>query len=271
MSEAEDTERARVALAAARAGGEHALAAFRGELDVETKSNKTDVVTRIDREAQARVLETVRETFPDEPVVGEEPAEGVETELPAEGPAWVVDPIDGTNNYVRGLRLWATSVAAVVDGEPVAAANVLPALDDSYRLGPGGVTRNGEPVGASGRADPETFRAVPLMYWERDRRAEYATVTRELVERFDDLVRYGSAQAALSFVADGGVEVALTNVDANPWDTVAGVGMVRAAGGTVTTLEGERWRFDDRGLVASNGRAHGEALAAARAADAARE
>jgi myo-inositol-1(or 4)-monophosphatase len=271
MSEAEDTERARVALAAARAGGEHALAAFRGTLDVETKSNKTDVVTRIDRESQARVIETIRETFPEEPVVGEEPAEGVETELPAEGPAWVVDPIDGTNNYVRGLRLWATSVAAVIDGEPVAAANVLPALGDSYRLGPGGVTRNGEPVGASDRSDPETFRAVPLMYWERDRRAEYATVTRELVERFDDLVRYGSAQAALSFVADGGVEVALTNVDANPWDTVAGVGMVRAAGGTVTTLEGERWRFDDRGLVASNGRAHEEALAAARAADAARE
>jgi len=266
----EDTERARVAEAAARAGGEHALSAFRDDLDVETKANKTDVVTRLDREAQQRVVATIRETFPDEPVVGEEPAEGVRTTVPETGPAWVVDPIDGTNNYVRGVRLWATSVAAVVDGEPVAAANVLPATGDSYRLGPGGATRNGEPVATSGRSDPETFRVVPVMWWPRERRAEYAALTREILTRFDDIARYGSAQAALSMVADGAVEGAVTNVETNPWDTIAGAGMVRAAGGRVTNLEGERWSHDDRGLVATNGRAHGEALAAARAADAER-
>jgi len=266
----EDTERARVAEAAARAGGEHALSAFREDLDVETKANKTDVVTRLDREAQERVVGTIRESFPDEPVVGEEPAEGVRTTVPETGPAWVVDPIDGTNNYVRGVRLWATSVASVVDGEPVAAANVLPSTGDSYRLAPGGVTRNGEPVTASERSDPETFRVVPAMWWPRDRRAEYTALAREIVTRFDDLARYGSAQAALSMLADGAVEGVVTNVVANPWDTIAGVGMVRAAGGTVTDLAGERWSHDDRGLVASNGRAHEEVLVAARAADAER-
>ncbi len=263
----EDTERARVASAAAWAGGEHALSAFRDDLDVETKANKTDVVTRIDREAQERVVATIRETFPEEPVVGEEATEGVRTTVPETGPAWVVDPIDGTNNYVRGVALWATSVASVVDGEPVAAANLLPATRDSYRLGPGGVTRNGEPVTASDRTDPETFRVVPAMWWPRDRRGEYAALAREIVTRFDDLARYGSAQASLSLLADGAVEGVVTNMETRPWDTIAGVGMVRAAGGRVTNLRGERWSYDDRGLVATSGRAHGEVLSAIRVAD----
>jgi myo-inositol-1(or 4)-monophosphatase len=67
-------------------------------------------------------------------------------------------------------------------------------------------------------------------------------------------------------VAAGSLEGTLTTVDANPWDTVAGVHMVRQAGGTVTDLDGEPWRHDSTGLVASNGEAHDELVAAARAA-----
>jgi myo-inositol-1(or 4)-monophosphatase len=68
-------------------------------------------------------------------------------------------------------------------------------------------------------------------------------------------------------VAAGSLEATITNVDPNPWDTVAGVHLVRQAGGRVTDLAGDRWRHDSRGLVASNGRAHDEVLAAARAID----
>jgi myo-inositol-1(or 4)-monophosphatase len=71
-------------------------------------------------------------------------------------------------------------------------------------------------------------------------------------------------------VADGALEGTITNVRCHPWDAVAGVYMVRRAGGTVTDLDGNRWRHDSIGLVASNGYVHDDALAAARAIDGAR-
>lgn len=255
--------RVAVAREAATAGGDVAESLFRTDLDILTKDGKTDVVTRADREAQQRVVETIESSFPDEVVVGEE--DGAPTTVPPDGPAWIVDPIDGTYNYISGVRRWATSVAAVVGGEPVAAANVLPALGDTYVAGPDGVTRNGVPVSVSDRTDPDTLTVVPTIWWDLDNREEYAAVTREIVTRFGDLARFRSAQATLSLVAAGGVDGAITTVDPHPWDTVAGAYMVEQAGGTVTDLDGERFTHESVGLVASNGAVHDEMLAAAQA------
>ncbi len=260
----EDVEaRAETALRAARAGAAVAEEGFRGDLEVERKGGKTDVVTAADRDAQRAVIEVVREAYPDDTVVGEE--EDALKAIPDEGPTWVVDPIDGTNNYVRGTRVWTTSVAAVLDGEPVAAANVAPSLGDTYAAGGGGPTRNGEPVAVTDEADPEACTVCPTFWWAFDRREEYAVACREAVERFGDIRRPGSAQLTLSMVAAGELDGAFTNLYTNPWDTVAGAHLVRTAGGTVTDLHGERWRHDSEGLVASNGRVHDELLAAARA------
>jgi myo-inositol-1(or 4)-monophosphatase len=264
MSDDRET-RAALAVEAAEAGAAVAAQRFRTGIDVEVKGGKTDVVTEADRLAQRRVIEAIRGEFPDDAVVGEE--EDERKTVPEDGAAWVIDPIDGTNNFVRDGRVWATSVAAVVDGEAVAAANVLPAMGDTYAVGPDGVTRNGDPVAVSDAADPEVFAVSPTVWWPRDRRDEYAAVVREVVERFGDVRRYGCAQATLSMVADGGLEAAVTNLRANPWDTVAGVEMVRAAGGVVTDVYGDRWRHDSTGLVASNGEAHGELLEAVRVAE----
>ncbi|MFB6121773.1 MAG: inositol monophosphatase [Halobacteriaceae archaeon] len=254
------TDRASVALTAARRGGEAARAQFREGVAVETKGRATDYVTAADREAQRRVVETVREAFPEDAVVGEE--DGHDRPLPESGAAWVVDPIDGTGNYVRNLPMWATSVAAVVDGETVAAANVMPALDDEVVLADGEVERNGDPMAVSEQTAPETFHVAPTLWWERDERDTYADVCEGLVTRFDDLRRYGSAQFALSAVATGAIEAAVSTEAGHPWDTVAGVAMVRAAGGVVTDPRGERWHPDSEGLVASNGEAHDAVLAA---------
>lgn len=270
--------RATLATRAAEAGARVALESFRGELTIETKSGKTDVVTQTDRDAQQRVVSVIREEFPDDPVVGEEQLKPRPTErasgerrdsraddarktVPETGPAWVIDPIDGTSNYVRGLRIWGTSVAAVEDGEAVAGVTVLPALADTYRVGPEGVTLNGDPIAVSDREDPETFAVAPT-YLRYDRPERYAATMGELGTRFGDLRRFGCSQATLAAVAGGSLEGAVTNVEMHPWDTVAGVGMIRRAGGTVTDIDGDPWRHDSRGLVASNGRAHDELLAA---------
>jgi len=255
-------DRAAAARRAAQAGGRVALDTFREDLAVETKAERTDLVTQADHAAQAEVVEVLEAAFPNEPVIGEE--SGIPSALPDAGPAWIVDPIDGSNNYVRGLPTWTTSVAAVWDGEPIAAATHLPVPDDRYVAGAGTTQRNGQPVGVSSVAEPELALVVPTIWWPMDRRDEYARAVNGIVRRFADMRRFGSVQAALAYVASGAIDAVLTNVIANPWDTVAGVHLVRQAGGTVTDITGSRWRHDATGLVASNGPVHEAVLEVAR-------
>ena len=256
--------RVELAAASAQAGAEVAVDSFRTALEIEHKSGKTDVVTRADRRAQEAVVDCIRSHSGDVTVIGEE---GDATQaVPETGTVWIVDPIDGTNNFVRGNRHWATSVACLVDGDPVAAANILPALGDRYIGTPEGVTLNGDPVSVSDRSDPDRFAVVPTVWWGFDRREEYAAVLEAIVGRFGDLRRPGSAQVSLSLLAGGTYEGVFTTVDAPAWDTVAGAALVRWAGGTVTDLDGSAWHHDTPGIVASNGRAHDELLAAVREA-----
>jgi len=261
----DENARAETAREAAQAGAAVAAELFRADLTVERKDGKTDLVTRADRETEAAVLDVVEDAFPDEPVVAEETASGAD--VPDDGPAWIVDPIDGTNNFVHDIPVWATAVAAVVDGEAVGAAAVLPALGDSYVADASGSYLNGQPVEVSPRTDPETQSVTPTFWWGPDRRDEYGTAASEIVERFGDLVRFRSAQATLAMVAAGSIDATFTNRETHAWDTVAGAYLVEQAGGRVTDIDGEPWRHDSRGLVASSGHNHDEVLAAARATD----
>ena len=272
---ADEHHRAAVAERAARSGGVVARESFRGEVAVETKANKNDYVTEADRDAQRQVVATIREEFPGDgfvceeeltqlvgPESGEDEPTALET-VPDSGAAWIVDPIDGTANFVRGLHTWTTSVAATVDGETVGSATYLPATGDLYAGGPESVTRDGRTVSVSERTDPETFAVAPAGWWDRDDRTEFGDLCTAVVERFGDMRRLGSFQATLAAVADGGLEGTICTTPTYLWDTVAGVHLVREAGGTVTDVAGDPWDYDSHGLVASNGRDHDELLDAA--------
>ena len=260
----DETHRAAVAERAARAGGVVARERFRQEVRVETKADKTDVVTAADRDAQQQVLATVRREFPDDPFLCEEEVQVTGPEavdrreaVPRSGPVWVIDPIDGTANYVRGLRYWATVVAALVDGDPVGVATYLPAQEDIYAAGPESVTRNGDPMCVSDRSDPETFALGAVGRWPREAGGASPDA---LWSRFGDVRRVGSMQATLALVASGSLEGAVATGTPHPWDSIAGAELVRRAGGTVTDLRGEPWTHGATGLVASNGRAHDRLL-----------
>jgi len=267
--------RAAIAERAARAGGVVAREQFRGNLDVETKDDKTDLVTVADREAQQQVVATIREEFPSDDFVCEEDSpqlsgpESGETEpslvddVPETGASWIVDPIDGTTNFVRGSRVWATSVTALVDGEPVGSANYMPAMGDLYAAGPESVDRDGKTMRVSEEADPEAFLVAVVNRWT-DADA-FGAMCRAADQHLGDIRRLGSFQATLAMLADGGFDAAVCTQEANAWDTVAGVHMVREAGGTVTDIEGDRWHADSEGMVATNGRAHDAVLAAVEA------
>jgi myo-inositol-1(or 4)-monophosphatase len=243
---------------AAREGGSQALDAFRSDLVIETKGSPMESVTEVDRAVQRHVIGVIAESFPDEPIVAEE--DEARKEVPASGPAWIVDPIDGTNNYVAGNRFWATSVAAVRDGEPIAAVNHLPALGDTYRTTPVGVARNGEAVSVTERSSLTEFTVAPVFGLARAERDSFAAVSNRIIDTAGDLRRTGSAQTTLSMLAAGELDAAVSRMALWPWDTVAGVHLIRRAGGTVTDLDGTAWRRDTPGLVASNGTAHGELM-----------
>ncbi|MFC4359903.1 inositol monophosphatase family protein [Halobium salinum] len=244
----------------AREGGERALESFREVVTVETKEGPLDSVTEVDRAVQRHVADRVADAFPDDALVGEE--DGAEKEIPETGYAWVVDPIDGTNNYVAGNRNWTTSVALVRDGAVVGAVNRAPALGESYVALGNGSTRSDGPCTTSDRADLATFTVDPVFGLSPAHRTGLAAVTGVVANRLGDLRRVGSGQLTLSMVAAGELDAAVSTVSLPPWDTRAGVYLVREAGGVVTDLAGERWTGASESLLVSNGRAHDELVEA---------
>lgn len=266
MSDA--THRAALAERAARAGGVVAREMFRQELAVETKTDKNDLVSVADRDAQLQVIATIQQEFPSATLVCEEDVEPVDTpgefelveELPETGDSWVVDPIDGTGNYLRGIRFWGTSVAAVTDREPVAVATFLPSLEDIYTAGPESVTLNDNSMQVSQRSDPETFAVGLNGWWPVHGHSDYVSLFEGAINQFGDIRRFGSMQGALALVAAGSLDAAFMPTQPHPWDSLAGVHLVRRAGGTATDIYGDDWEVDSDGLVVSNGEAHDDVL-----------
>lgn len=248
--------RAVVAERAACAGGAVAHETFREAIAVKQKTDAIDVVTEADRDSQRRTVAEIREEFADDAFVCEESVAGNDVDsrdvVPGAGAAWVVDPIDGTANYVRGLSRWVSCVAAVVDGDPVGAAIRAPVTDDTYAAGPETAARNGTTLSVSDRADIGAFVVGTTGRWPDEAADSVAAAAGAVGE----VRRLGSMQGTLALVAAGGLDAAVASGRQHPWDTIAGVHLIRCAGGTVTDARGEPWRHDSEGIVASNGQAH---------------
>jgi len=244
---------------AASEGAEIAHRLFRTDLDVETKSSRMDFVTKADTETQRRVIEVIQEAYPNATIVGEE--EDELKSIPVDGNAWVIDPIDGTSNFVHGIQLWTTTVAAVQEGQTVAAVTIAPALGDTYAASPDSVTLNEQPISVSHHTELEQFTVAPILRYGSDRDREFGSLLDNLIRQFGDVRRFGCAQVTLGMVACGSLDATVsTQPDPNPWDTIAGVHLVEQAGGTVTDLQGEPWTPDSEGIVASNGHSHQEVI-----------
>ena len=157
-----------------------------------TKSSPTDVVTAADRASEDLIRERLLGARPEDAFFGEESADG-DSGAGTSGVRWVVDPIDGTVNYLYGLPQYAVSIGVSVNGEMVAGAVVAPALDLEYAasLG-GGATRNGVPLERRGSpAIDQTLVATGFSY-ERDVRAHQAQAVARLLPQVRDIRRGGS-------------------------------------------------------------------------------
>jgi myo-inositol-1(or 4)-monophosphatase len=253
------TNRLAVVQRAVEHGADVAIDRFEQDVTIDTKSTTMDYVTDVDIAVQEAIIETIRETYPEDVIVGEE-GDAVKT-VPGTGDAWVIDPIDGTTNFVHGFKTWAPAVAVVRDGDPIAAVIAMPAHKDTY-VARESVEKNGANVVVSNRTDLETFMVAPILRYtaDDDDRERFACLTDALIQEFGDMRRIGCAQATLAMVAAGAIDATIGPFEPHAWDTLAGAYMVERAGGTVTDLSGNPWTSDSNGIVASNGQAHDELL-----------
>jgi len=246
-------KRLEVAIAAAQAGGEMALRYFRTRLTVDYKGDRSPV-TQADRECERRIVEVLRRSFPDYGVVGEE--FGEHEGRPA-STRWIIDPIDGTKNFIRGIPYFATLIGLEEDGDVTLGVLYAPAVDDLIyaRKGFGAFDRSGR-LQVSG---VRSLRESMLVFGGLD---IFRQVGRW--DGFERLVRASGRQRGFgdyfghTFVARGQAE-AMVEVDLKPWDLAAIKVVIEEAGGRFSDFAGNATIYGGD-AIASNGLVHDEIL-----------
>ena len=206
-----------------------------GGIDVaDTKTSAVDVVTEADRAVEALIRARITALRPDDAILGEEG-----DDLPGtSGVRWVVDPIDGTVNYLYGLPDCAVSVAAEVDGEVVAGAVVTIPTGLEYAAALGhGATRDGQRIGV--RPSPPVAERLVLtgFGYQREVREHQAGCVARLLPEVRDIRRMGSCALDLCHVAEGSAD-GYVEAGPQPWDWSAGGLVLREAGGRFDLLPG---------------------------------
>ena len=225
-----------VAQRAAEAGAEVALAwaRRRDELRVEEKAAADDLVSQADRDTEQAIRSVITELRPHDAILGEEAGEAAGSS----GIRWLVDPIDGTTNYLYGRPDWAVSVAAVrsTDVTTFVGAVAEPALDRLTTASRGGgAWSNGHRLRREDPVDLERA-LVEINLGRPDQRLQAAPLLKALIPQVRDIRRGGSAASALVQVADGRAD-AYWGPGLQPWDGAAGALIVSEAGGEAGDLD----------------------------------
>jgi myo-inositol-1(or 4)-monophosphatase len=205
---------------------------------VQTKSSPTDVVTQMDRASERLIVERIRRERPADAFLGEEGGSSGDSS----GVRWIVDPIDGTVNYLYDLPDWAVSIAAELDGEVVAGVIEIPHRGETYTAVRGGGALLHSAAGVRELRCPtgvpleQALVATGFGYFA-ERRAHQAEVLLGMLPRVRDIRRGGSACVDLCSLASGRVD-AYYERGVQEWDIAAGSLIVREAGGRVDGLAG---------------------------------
>jgi myo-inositol-1(or 4)-monophosphatase len=252
------------------------------------EKGQSDFVTEADLAAQHAALSLIMSRHPTHGILAEEdegahqdlgqqpipsrspfeaPSSSVGTppnDAQSEPPLWIVDPLDGTTNFLHGHPMFAASVAVVVDGRPTAGAVVAAATDERWWASRnGGAYLNGEPIRVSGERNLRNaligtgfpFKSLPLL-------PDYLEQLGRILRNTSGIRRLGSAALDLCYLATGRLD-AFWELELGPWDVAAGMVIVEEAGGLVTGLSGEAVDLTGPGgyLAANSAELH-QALAA---------
>ncbi len=205
-----------------------------------TKSSDVDIVTLADRAAEDLIRDRLLTARPDDSVLGEEGDDVVGSS----GVRWIVDPIDGTVNFLYGLQEFSVSIAAEVDGEVVAGVVLDAAKGRAYQgyvdpalPGGGSATRDGTPLAVRGPA-PVAQRLIATGFsYSAEKRAVQAAATARMLPLVRDIRRHGSCALELCHVAEGALD-GYVEEGVNLWDFAAGGLVARLAGARLVVLPG---------------------------------
>lgn len=249
--------------AIARGAGEIILRHFSAPIPTTTKSTRIDIVTAADTDAEAFIVRELTARFPQHHIVGEEGG-GQGAPATAAPFHWFVDPIDGTVNFASKLPHFCTSIAlATPDRQPLLGVVYDPTRRELFTAVRGrGAQLNGQPLGVTPTA--ELVDAVITSGFPYDKHSNPDNNLREwsaFLVKIRGERRLGSAALDLCYVAAGRLD-GYWEKDLKPYDVLAGMLLVREAGGTVTDYRGDpNPQHQDRGrYVASNGRLHAAML-----------
>ena len=243
------------ALSIATAAGE-LLAARPDSLEISTKSTATDVVTHMDKLAEELLVSRIRAERPLDGILGEEGAD-VESQS---GRMWVIDPLDGTVNYLYNLPFWVVSVGLVdvTTNHGLVGAVVAPTLGKAWVAGhnKGAFVLSGDtsrPIGVSDCSTIDRALIGTGFGYSKERRASQGRVIKSLLPGLRDIRRMGSCAIDLCLLAEGHLD-AFYERGVNPWDHAAGGVIAREAGARVSGLRGRQ--ESDEMLVAANPALH---------------
>lgn len=240
---------------AARLGGQ-VLRSWSTRFSVREKS-RANLVTEADFASQQAIHEFLSRRYPQHGFLGEE---GLADDRPDSSYRWVIDPLDGTTNYVHGFPYYCVSIGLEKDGTLVAGAVYNPVSEEMFLAAAGqGATLNRQPLKCStidDLGDAMLIASLPVATTPDD-----PAVLRFLrvLGKAQTVQRTGSAALNLAFLAAGRVE-GFWSASLKPWDMAAGVLIVQEAGGRITSLDGGRFRLDVPSLLATNGSALHERL-----------
>jgi myo-inositol-1(or 4)-monophosphatase len=238
------------AIQAARVAGD-ILMSWRDRFSVTEKSRR-DVVTEADLESQQAIASLLSTRFPDHGLLGEEDL----VQDAADGQCrWIIDPLDGTGNYVHGVPYFAVSIALEVQGELEVAVVLDPSHDELFTARRGqGAWLNSTPISVSSESVTDLDNALVTASLP----VGISSADHPAVDRFLRVLvsaqhtqRTGSAALNLAYVAAGRLD-AFFSTTLKPWDMAAGTLLVREAGGQVTAIDGGRFDVDVADLLASN-------------------
>lgn len=231
--------------------GKVMLNADREKMAIDIKSGVADLVTEYDKGIQEQLRVGLKNILPEAKFIGEE---GSNDKLTDEGYAFIVDPIDGTTNFVKDYHMSAISVALLNGKEVVAGVVYNPYLDEAfYAIKGEGAFCNGKKISVSSQPIDKALVLFGSSPYDKELFPKTIEVLSQYFYKALDIRRCGSAALNLCSVASGRAELYF-ELQVSPWDFAAGKLLVEEAGGVVTTLDGEPLSFEGKtSILAKNG------------------
>ena len=243
---------------AAVIGGDQ-LMDWRGRFSIKSKA-PSDLVTEADLAAQQAIRDHVIGAFPDHDFLGEESPDSGNEAVAAANYQWIVDPLDGTTNYVYGFPYFCVSVALVLDGEALAGTVYNPVTKECFTASRGGgAFLNNHPISVSDTATISESLLAASFPNEVDRSSIEVTRFLDVLDACRSVRRLGAAALNLSNVAAGRLDGYWAST-VKAWDVAAGILLVEEAGGVVSDMDGSPFRLSDHPsfVVASTKELHDE-------------